>query len=302
MAEPIAPVPAASLASKLRFHLQVSRPGLWFPTVWLYLLPLTADGPGTTGRLADPAFWVGLAYVCWPLNHWVYGWNDRVDTATDACNPRKGSWLFGARGTPAELASLPGAMLAVQLAWWPLLAAFGGVGVLATGLGIATVLALYNHPTRGLRGRPPGDLVAQGGYLLTVVLSAQVNDVALPSLLVFAYLALFCAQSQLVGEVMDIGPDRAAGRRTTATVLGARRTKWVIIAVVAAEVALVAGPLHDPVFAVALGAFLVWLLVDQLVLFADGTYSLGLMKLFGVLSNVFAIASMGWIWWRGGLG
>ncbi len=292
--------PSASALS--RFHLQVSRPGLWFPTIWLYLLPLTADGPGATGRLTDTAFWVGLFYACWPLNHWVYGWNDVVDTDTDAVNPRKGTWLFGARGTPAELASWPRVAMAVQAMCWPVLAWFGGPMVLLTGLGIALVLFLYNHPTRGLRGRPPGDLIAQGGYLLTVVLAAQVNGAAMPSLLVFGYLALFCAQSQLVGEVMDIEPDRASGRATTATVLGARWTKWLIIAVVGAEVALLAGPLHDPPFAGFLGLFWVWLLVDQLVLFRDGVYSVGLMKLFGVLSNLCAVFSMGWIWWHGGLG
>jgi len=288
--------------SLARFHLQVSRPGLWFPAIWLYLLPLTADGPGATGRLEDAAFWVGLVYVCWPLNHWVYGWNDRVDVETDALNPRKGSWLFGARGTAGELATWPRAVVATQALCWPVLAWFGGLDVLFTGLGIALVLFLYNHHTRGLRGRPPGDLVAQGGYLLTVVLSAQVNGVPLPSGLVFGYLALFCAQSQLVGEVMDIVPDRAAGRQTTATVLGTRRTKWLIIGVVAAEVALLAGPLDDRYFAGALGVFWVWLLFDQVVLFREKAYSVGLMKLFGVLANVCAVLSMGWVWWRGGLG
>jgi len=297
-----APIARPTLPGLLRFHLQVSRPGLWFPTIWLYLLPLTADGPGATDRLTSPAFWVGLAYVCWPLNHWVYGWNDRVDTHTDAVNPRKGTWLFGARGTPAELATLPRAMTLVQLLCWPVLAWFGGWPVFLTGAAIALVLYLYNHPERGLRGRPPGDLIAQGGYLLTVVLAAQVNGVPLPGPLVFGYLALFCAQAQLVGEVMDIAPDRASGRRTTATVLGTRNTKWLIIAIVAGEVALVAGPLNDPPFAAALGAFLVWLLVDQLVLFRQGPHSLRLMKVFGVLSNLCAVASMGWIWWRGGLG
>jgi len=281
----------------------VSRPGLWFPTIWLYLLPLTsADGPAGTARLADPIFWIGLLFVTWPLNHLVYGWNDRVDAETDALNPRKGTWLFGARGTPAELASLPRAMFVVQLVCWPVLAWVGGLELLLTGAAIVGVLWAYNHPTRGLRGRPPGDLVSQAGYLLTVVLSAQLNKVDMPGPLVFAYLALFCLQSQLVGEVMDIAPDRAAGRRTTATELGTRNTKWLIMAVVAAEVAIVGGPLGDPSFAVALSGFLGWLLLDQMVLFRDGAYSLTLMKLFGVLGNLCAIFSMGWVWWRGGLG
>lgn len=288
--------------TRARFHLKTSRPGLWFPTVWLYLLPLTSPGAATTLRLDTAAFWVGLAFVTFPLNHLVYGWNDLVDRETDRRNPRKGTWLFGACGTDAELSTLPAVMVAVQLLCWPVLVGLAGPWVLATLAAIVAVLYAYDHPTRGLRGRPPGDLLSQAGYLLTVVLSAQLNGAPLPSPLVFAYLALFCAQAQLIGEVMDIAPDRAAGRATTATVLGARRAKWLIIAVVAGEIALLAGPLNDPLFALGLSAFLAWLLLDQLVLFVDGQYTVAQMKLFGVLGNLCAVGSMGWVWWRGGLG
>ena len=58
----------------LRFLLKASRPGLWFPTLWLYLLPLG-------GRLLPhaPLFWLGLLYASCPLNLLIYGWNDVVD-------------------------------------------------------------------------------------------------------------------------------------------------------------------------------------------------------------------------------
>jgi 4-hydroxybenzoate polyprenyltransferase len=164
------------------------------------------------------------------------------------------------------------------------------------------VLWAYNHPTRGLRGRPPGDLLSQAGYLLVVPLSAVLNAQPLPSWGVMVYLALFCAQAQLIGEVMDIAPDRAAGRRTTATALGARWSKWIIIVVVIGEIAMLAGPLDDPVFAGGMAGFLGWLLLDQLVLFRDGQYTLAQMKLFGVGGNLCALASMAWVWVRGGLG
>jgi 4-hydroxybenzoate polyprenyltransferase len=280
----------------LRFQLKASRPGLWFPTLWLYMLPLAGE------PLGGLAFWVGLLWCGFPLNHLVYGWNDCVDAETDRQNPRKDSWLFGARGTDAQLAALPRAIAAVQLATWPVLVWVAGWQVVVVGAAILTVLWAYNHPSRGLRGRPPGDLLAQAGYLLVVPLSALVNDQPLPGWGVMAYLALFCAQAQLIGEVMDIEPDRAAGRRTTATVLGARGAKWLIILVVVGEIAMLAGPLADPVFAGGMAGFLGWLLLDQLVLFRDGQYTLGQMKLFGVGGNLCALASMAWVWLRGGLG
>ena len=281
-------------------HLKLSRPGLWFPTVWLYLLPVAGQPvplPGAPGALP---FWAGLLWATFPLNHLVYGWNDAVDADTDALNPRKDSWLFGARLPADRLARLPRALAAVQLPVWALLVALGGPRVLGLLVAILAVLWAYNHPRRGLRGRPPWDLVSQAGYLLTVMVSATLNGVPLPSPIVFLYLSLFCAQSQLIGEVMDIEPDRAAGRRTTATVLGARHTKTLIIGIVAAEALLVALPLGDPAFGAGLGAFLLWLLLDQLVLFRDGRYSLGQMKLFGLGGNACAVASMAWVWARGG--
>ncbi len=286
------------LGARLAFQLKASRPGLWFPTLWLYLLPLAGGGIDP----ARPGFWAGLLWCSFPLNHLVYGWNDCVDAETDRRNPRKDSWLFGARGSDAELARLPGGILAVQLATLPVLLWLGGTAVLGLFAAILLVLFAYNHPVHGLRGRPPGDLASQAGYLLVVPLSAVLNGVALPAAGVLAYLALFCAQAQLIGEVMDIAPDRAAGRRTTATVLGARASKWLIIAVVCGEIALLAGPLGDPAFAAGMGLFLGWLLVDQLVLFRDGRYSPAQMRLFGLGGNLAALASMAWVFAAGGLG
>ena len=83
------------------FILKASRPGLWFVTLWLYLMPLAGSID-----LHSPRFWAGLLAVTFPLNLVVYGWNDLVDRETDRANARKDSWLFGARGTDAQLDAL----------------------------------------------------------------------------------------------------------------------------------------------------------------------------------------------------
>ena len=78
------------IIKKLFFWLKVSRPGLWFATIWLYLLPTSQmDGIWTS-----IPFWIGLVYVTFPLNFLVYGWNDMVDIETDALNPRKDSFCL----------------------------------------------------------------------------------------------------------------------------------------------------------------------------------------------------------------
>lgn len=283
-----------SAAATLRFWLQVSRPGLWFPTLWLYLLPL---GQGVAWR--EPAFWVGLIYCGFPLNFLVYGWNDRVDRGTDRINPRKGNWLFGARGDDAALDALPGAMARVTVISFIALIGFDGLRQGLLGLGIALVCWAYNREPGGWRGRPPLELLCQVGYLLVVPLSAWLNQVPLPPAATWIYLALFTAQAQLMGEVMDVAPDRAAGRVTTATRLGTQRTKALIIAVVAAESALAFAVFADPLFGGALAAFLAWLVLDVLVVFRGRPYTLAQMKALGLVSNLMAAASMVYVWQTG---
>src|SRR5260370_9900521 len=114
------PVPAAAVTtierpevrsrfSDLTFILQSSRPGLWLTTIWFYLLPL-----GQRHVFSSGVFWLGLAYCCLPLGLLLYGWNDYVDFETDQLNPRKGSFLFGARGSMDQLRKLPAIIVLVQ--------------------------------------------------------------------------------------------------------------------------------------------------------------------------------------------
>lgn len=286
--------------STARTWLLISRPGLWFPAIWLYLLPLGhAAGAPEAAFWLRPAFWFGLAFVTFPLGFLVYGWNDRVDAATDRLNPRKGTWWFGAQASDGALARLPRAIAGVTaVAFAPVVLLDGPrqLGVLA---GIVAVCWIYNREPRGWRGRPPLELVCQVGYLLVVPLSAWLNHVPLPPPATWGYLALFTLQAQLMGEVMDVTPDRAAGRQTTATALGVEATKSLIIALVAAEVALMMGVFQEPVFGGALAAFLAWLLLDRFVIFRGRGYSLAQMKLFGLGANTMAALTMAWAWWTG---
>ena len=279
---------------KLLFWLKVSRPGLWFPTIWLYLLPL-----GQTKDLSAIDFWLGLLFVAFPLNFLIYGWNDIVDYETDQLNPRKDSFLFGAKGSQEQLKSLPIVIFVTQVLAWPYFIWLVGSKMLFLMAILFLVLMAYNLPKRGLRNTPPLDLAAQFGYLLVVPFSLLVNDAAPLPYPTYFYLLLFAFQSQLIGEVMDIEPDRKAGRKTTATLLGMKWTKLLIILFVALEVGLLVGVFGDYIFGGMLVLGLVWLLLDLFVIFKTQTYTLGQMRLFGVGSNVLALGSMGYVWWSG---
>ncbi len=277
------------------FLLKVSRPGLWFATVWLYLLPTSQQSE----IWYSPIFWLGLIYVCFPLNLLVYGWNDSVDYDTDQLNIRKDSFWFGAKGTQKQLQNLWKPILVTQLLFYPLLIWFGGWQMIPLLFGMLLVNYLYNLPEKGLRGKPPLELLCQVGYLLIAPLSIYLNQVDHLPFATYLYLFLFAVQSHIMGEVMDIEPDRKSNRKTTATVLGTAKTKMIIMLLVLIEVILLLFYFNDKFFAGFLGLGLVWLLIDLLIIFKTKKYTLGQMKLFAFGSNALAVISMVYVWISG---
>ncbi len=276
------------------FWLKVSRPGLWFATIWLYILPTSQ-----MDILHSWPFWFGFFYICFPLNFLVYGWNDVVDRKIDALNPRKDSFLFGARGSEEQLSQLWKPMLIVQVLTYPILIWWGGWRMLLLLAGLVLVNALYNWPERGLRTRPPWELLCQFGYILIIPLSIWLNHTPALPWPTYAYLLLFAIQSHLMGEVMDIEPDRKSGRVTTATQLGVQKTKLLIIAIVTAEVLILFTVFQEYLFGGMLAFGLLWLLIDLLLIFKTKTYTLRQMQLFGLMSNIVALLSMAYVWYSG---
>jgi len=281
--------------NRLLFILKASRPGLWFQTLWLYLLPVAGQS-----RLHSWEFWLGVIYVTFPLNLLVYGWNDLVDRELDEVNPRKDSFLFGARGSREQLALLPRAMVITNLPFFMAFGVMGGWKMILVLVGIILVLALYNLPRRGLRGRPPLELINQLGYLLILPLSILLNGTPNLPWQSVLYLILFCTHAHLMGEIMDVYPDRLAGRRTTATVLGVIPVKGIVMLLVLIESAVIGFVFRDLV----LGVFLLfgagWMVLD-IVVFRSRAYTPKEFLLFGAALNVAGFASMAWVWFSGTL-
>jgi 4-hydroxybenzoate polyprenyltransferase len=277
----------------VRFLLKAARPGFWLTSVWFYLLPLGRHGEvfATTG------FWLGLAYVTFPLGLFLYGWNDCVDAETDRLNPRKDSFLFGARGTAEQLAVLPRWIALTQLIFALAIAALlGWPRTLLFFAGLTLAAAIYNGPLGATKSRPVFDLLNQAGYLLVFVLSAWLN--ALPPLPWFTWVfgALFAMHSHLFGEVMDLEPDRRAGRRTTALVRGRIKAKWLLAALLAGESALVFFAARDAWVALFLAAGAGWFLLDVCWLWRDRAYSAGEARCFFLGWNAAALVSAPLVW------
>src|SRR5262245_27727078 len=134
--------------AELRFLLKVARPGFWLTSVWFYLLPL-----GRQNVFGTAHFWLGLVYVTFRLATITYGWNHAVDTDTDRLNPRKDTFLFGARPTAEQIRRLPWRIVLVQAPFIVLFTWLLGWRALAWFAALAAAAAAYNWPRLGCKSR-----------------------------------------------------------------------------------------------------------------------------------------------------
>lgn len=277
--------------------LKISRPGLWFPTLWIYLIPFSlSDRYWTT-----PIFWIGLLFVTFPLNYLVYGLNDYNDIAADAVNSRKGNYLFGAKATKQELSHVPKRIALVLLPFIIGFTYIAGIEMFFLLLFMIVVNIIYNFKPFRIKERPPFEIFIQIGYVVTAYFSVVLNDMPMLPWQTVLYLTLFAFQAHVAGEIMDIEPDRIAGKRTTATLIGRKNTKLLMLILLLLECYILSVWFQDYVLAGFLGVFSLWLILDVFVFFKDKPYSLPQMKLFGLAMNISAIASMIWVLYSGKL-
>ena len=282
---------ASSLLSKLRFHLQVSRPGLWLTAVWFYLLPLGGKDVFFSWR-----FWLGVFFVSFPLGYILYGWNDFVDTDADQINPRKGNFLFGARGNKQQLRSLPWTITAVHLPFLVFFFYMMGAKALLWYFGLVSFSAIYNWPKYGFKSQPPFEVLNQAGYVLVFVLSSWLNGAPQLPWQTMLFGAMFAMHSHIFGEIMDVVPDRLTGRHTTATQAGTVPAKFAIVTLLALEAVLVFYFFRDPYLTTFLAASAVWFMLDALVIWKDRVYSPVQMKFVMLAWNAVALASIPLVW------
>jgi len=269
----------------------VSRPGLWLTAIAFYMLPL-----GQRPVFHSTAFWLGALYVSFPMGLLLYGWNDIVDYDADRLNPRKGTFLFGARGTPEQLRGLPLRIALVQVPFLVACSFLAGAKILLCFAGMIAAAALYNWPRYGFKARPPLEILNQAGYLFVFLLSSWLNDVPLLPWPTMFFGALFAMHSHVFGEVMDVEPDRAAGRRTTAIVIGRVRAKLLMAILMLCEAALVVTFLGAKELAGFLLVSAAWFAVDATVIWRSRPYSNREMRFFMLAWNAIALFSMPWMW------
>ena len=256
---------------------------------------------GHADILHSRTLWLGLFYVLFPLGFLLYGVNDIVDAEADRWNPRKGTFLFGSLGATEQLAALRWKIAAVQIPFLIVFFVLIGPRIFAWFAVLLQAVALYNAPRFGWKSHPPFDVLIQASYLLVFVLSSWLNGAAQLPWQAFAFGAMFAMHSHIFGEVMDIEPDRLSGRRTTATLIGAVRSKLLIAGFLCVETALVYVFFRDLLITGFLGFGVVWFVLDALIIWKKCPYSPTAMRLFMWGWNGAAFAGMFWNWSNGSL-
>jgi len=220
-----------SLPDLCRYLLVLSR-----PRFWLYLAGPVAVGVtygiADVGGLFTPMT-VGLAaYFLVPANVFLYGVNDAFDADIDELNPKKedrearwrGDRLVSLAVVASGALGLAAFAVTPRVAW-PYLAGF-----LLLGAG-------YSAPPLRFKTTPLLDSASNGLYVLPGAAAYAAVAGTHPPLAALAGAWLWAMGMHTFSAIPDIEPDRAAGIRTTATLLGERRTYaycaacWVAAAV-----------------------------------------------------------------------
>jgi 4-hydroxybenzoate polyprenyltransferase len=273
------------------FLIKTARPGFWATSVWFYLLPL-----GGHHVFGDWRFWLGLAYVTFPFGLLIYGCNDLVDHETDVLNPRKDTFLFGARPDEAQRAVLPGWIAAVQFPFFAVFCVLFGWKAVVWIAALLLLTAAYNLPPLALKGRAGWDVLNQVGYLLVFVLASWLCDLRQAPWFTFLFGALFAMHSHLLGQIMDHAPDLRAGRHTTAGVLGVRAAKVFMVALLLAEAGLAGFAARDKILSAFLTAGALAFALDATLFWREKPYAGWQMRLLFLGWNAAALISLPWVW------
>jgi 4-hydroxybenzoate polyprenyltransferase len=246
-------------------------------------------------------FWAGFVFVTFPLNYLVYGLNDFNDYASDEINDRKGNFLFGAKSSKAQLVGLPRKIALVVLPFILFFTIIAGYKMMLLLLFMILVNIIYNFKPFRIKERPPFEICIQIGYVFTAFFSVLLNDLQELPWQTVVYLTLFAFQAHIAGEIMDIEPDLKSGKKTTATLIGRKNTKFLMLALLILETYILSFWFQDYVLSVFLGVFSLWLILDVFIFFKEKPYSITQMKLFGLAMNVSALLSMIWVLYSGKL-
>ena len=247
MTDPLLDRTLPSESTPTGYVLRMSR-----PRFWLYLAGPVVVGvayaASSRWELFAPTAVALFAYFLLPANVFLYGVNDVFDADVDEKNPKKDEREVRYRG-----GRLVPALVVVTgflgVAFLPLLPPAGDAAMVAFLL----LAVEYSAPPLRFKTTPLLDSVSNGLYVLPGVVAYAALAGEAPPVAAVAGGWLWAMGMHTFSAVPDIEPDRQAGIRTTATVLGEGRT-YAYCAGCWLAAAAVFGTVH-PFFAAVLGGY-----------------------------------------------
>ena len=247
MTDPLLDRTLPSESTPTGYVLRMSR-----PRFWLYLAGPVVVGvayaASSRWELFAPTAVALFAYFLLPANVFLYGVNDVFDADVDDENPKKDEREVRYRGGRL----VPALVVATGLlgvAFLPLLSPAGDAAMVAFLL----LAVEYSAPPLRFKTTPLLDSVSNGLYVLPGVVAYAALAGEAPPVAAVAGGWLWAMGMHTFSAVPDIEPDRRAGIRTTATVLGESRT-YAYCAGCWLAAAAVFGTVH-PFFAAVLGGY-----------------------------------------------
>ena len=204
-----------------------SRPISWintaFPFAAAYLL---------STREIDLTLIIGTLYFLVPYNLAMYGINDVFDYASDLANPRKGG-IEGALLSPRIHRATLWAAVVTNVPFLVFLILVGNpTSWFWLAVSVFAVIA-YSAPKLRFKERPFLDSTTSSLHFVTpAIVGLALAEAALSPTAVIVLVAFFLwgMAAHAFGAVQDIAPDREGGIGSIATVIGARATVRLSIA------------------------------------------------------------------------
>jgi len=200
----------------LRTVIVRSRPRFWLYLAGPVLVGLVYGAPSVETLLA-PVPVILFAYFLVPANVLLYGVNDVFDAEVDVHNPKKSGREERFRGERSVVAAVVVSGL-LALGFLPLLPPLA-LGWLAVFFALAVE---YSAPPLRFKTTPFLDSLSNGLYVLPGVVAYVALAGRNPPVLALVGGWCWTMAMHTFSAIPDVGPDREAGIRTTATVLGER--------------------------------------------------------------------------------
>jgi len=210
---------------------KVSRPISWINTAYPFAATYLLLGGGF-----DALFFIGTLFFLIPYNLLMYGINDVFDYESDILNPRKNS-IEGALEAKSFHPTILWAAAITTLPFGIAIILLSSIDAAAIFVGVLFFVVAYSLKWLRFKEKPFLDSITSSihfvGPMVFAIAVTGFNPVAWPFALA---LFLWGIASHAFGAVQDVIPDREGGLSSVATIIGARATVWLSIALYAAAV------------------------------------------------------------------